>query len=250
LKRGHAASPDVTDGLGTSFGTNFQVETNVEPGSTDGLGGDAESGRMSTHSAAPPIRHVFLGYATLAIQFLRLAENSCDELVARDNATVAIMDGTSPIDFHTYEQMTRWSDTQIANPILFSYLHGIELMLKAFLAQAGRLPTKKAHKLTQLLALFLEDHGDSKLATLLRQCVLEFEPYSPLACFLSQNGESIDSWYETLKYPSTNSGKALSRMALQYGGEAQVPFWAEVGVAAKKLRLAGVHYAREKGIAT
>jgi len=30
LKRGYEASPDVIDGLGTSFGTNFQVETNVE----------------------------------------------------------------------------------------------------------------------------------------------------------------------------------------------------------------------------
>ena len=30
LKRGHEASPGVTDSLGTSFGTNFQVETNVE----------------------------------------------------------------------------------------------------------------------------------------------------------------------------------------------------------------------------
>lgn len=196
------------------------------------------------------MRHIFLGYATLAIQFLRLAENSCDELVARHNSTVVMMDGTNPIDFQTYEQMTRWSDTQIASPILFSYLHGIELMLKAFLAPAGRLPTKKVHKLTQLLALFLEDHGNSKLATLLRQCVLEVEPQSPLARFFSQNGVSIDSWYETLKYPSTNSGKLLSRMALQYGGEAQVPFWVEVGAAANKLRLASVHYAREQGIAT
>jgi hypothetical protein len=205
---------------------------------------------MSTHSPAPPMRRDFLGYAVLAIQFLRLAENCCDELVARSNVTVVVMDGTSPIDFDTHEQMTRWSDTQIASPILFSYLHGIELMLKAFLAHAGRLPAKKVHKLTQLLALFLKDHGNSELATLLRQCVLELEPHSPLACFFGQNGESIDSWYETLKYPSTNSGKALSRMALEHGGEDQVLFWAEVGAAAQKLRIAGVCYAREKGIAT
>jgi hypothetical protein len=202
--------------------------------------------RMSTHSAAPQTQNEFLGYASLAIQFLRLAENCCDELVARDNATVVVMDGANPINVHTHEQMTCWSDTQIASPILFSYLHGIELMLKAFLARAGRLP-KSAHKLTQLLALFQEDHGKSELATLLRQCVLEFEPHSPLARFLSQNGESIDSWYETLKYPSTNSGKALSRMALEHGGEDQVAFWAELGAAAQNLRVASVHYAREKG---
>ncbi len=194
--------------------------------------------------------NAFLDYATLAFQFLRMAENCCDELVARDNATCVVMDGTNPIDFHMYEQMTRWSDTQIASPILFNYLHGIELMLKAFLAEAGRMPKKKAHKLTQLLVLFLEDHGESELATLLSQSVLEFEPNSPLGRFLSHNGESIDSWYETLKYPSTNSGKSLSRIALNYGGEDQVQFWAQVGATAKKLRLACVLYARQKGLAT
>ncbi len=193
------------------------------------------------------MRNDFDSYVLLAIQFLRLAENCCDELVSRDNATVVVMDGTNPIDHHTHEQMTRWSDTQIASPILFSYLHGIELMLKAFLAQAGRLPKRKAHKLTQLLALFLEDHGNSELAALLRQCVLELDPQAPLARFLSQNCESIDGWYETLKYPSTGSGKALRRLALERGGEDGVPFWADIGAAAQKLRLTSVCYAREKG---
>lgn len=202
---------------------------------------------MNTHAVAPPTQQDFLGYAMLSIQFLRLAENSCDELVARGNATVVVMDGTNPIDIHAQEQMTRWSDAQIASPILFSYLHGVELMLKAFLAHAERLPTKN-HKLTGLLAQFLEDHGHSELATLLRQCVCGLQQESPLARFLSQNDVTIDSWYETLKYPSTKTREALCRLALEYGGEDQVPFWVEVGASARQLRLAGVNYAREKGI--
>ena len=59
LKRGHEASPDATDGLGTSFGTNFQVETNVEHWAQEAREPDctpaAKSGRRSQSkpSSAP-----------------------------------------------------------------------------------------------------------------------------------------------------------------------------------------------------
>jgi len=188
----------------------------------------------------------FLGYALLSLQFLRAAENCCAELVARDNTLTVISDASEPFDLNAFEEITGWSDHKIAIPILFNYFHGVELTLKAFLAHAAA--TATSHKLSRLLAEFKRLYGDSELATLLDRSVNGIDVEAPLGAFLKRNQATIDSWYQTLKYPETTKGVVVAHTALQYKGSDGVPFWQDMGRMARDIRLSCIALARERGI--
>lgn len=189
----------------------------------------------------------FLDYASLSLQFLSVAENCCAELVARDNAMTVVSDGSSPFDIRAFEDITGWSDHKIAIPILFNFFHGIELTLKAFLAH--REVSAPGHKLTSLLAKFRCQYGDSDLAELIGKSILGIDSTSPLANFLAHNNVTIDSWYQTLKYPETTKGASVTHTTLKYKGADGAAFWQGIGHAARDIRQACLALAREHGIA-
>jgi len=189
----------------------------------------------------------FLGYAVLSLQFLRITENCCAELVARDNTLTVASDMAKPFDLEAFEEVTGWSDHKIAIPILFNFFHGIELTLKGFLAHVNA--TAASHKLTQLLAEFKQIYGDSDLAKLLDQHVTGIDVKTPLGAFLNRNQVTIDGWYQTLKYPETTKGIVVAHTDLQYKGSDGVSFWQDIGCTARDIRLSCLALARERGIA-
>ncbi|MGY4829170.1 hypothetical protein ACVNIS_11375 [Sphaerotilaceae bacterium SBD11-9] len=189
----------------------------------------------------------FLDYATLGMQFLRAAENSCAELVKRDNCLAVVFNSEQGFDMEAYEEATGWSDHKIGVPILFTFFHGVELTLKAFLVPAG--VGKKNHRLTQLLAEFESIYPNTKLAAHLRQCITGIDAAAPLGAFLDRNAATVDSWYQTLKYPETMNGLPVIHTALKYKGTDGVPFWESVGDAARDIRLECIALARSVGLA-
>lgn len=189
----------------------------------------------------------FLQYATLGMQFLRAAENSCAELVKRDNCLTVVLNQDESFDIEAYEEATGWSDHRIGVPIMFTFFHGLELTLKAFLTQAGM--ARKSHRLTELLTEFESIYPNTTLAALLRQSIVGIDADTPLGTFLDRNSSTVDSWYQTLKYPETMSGLSVTHTALKYKGSDGAPFWQSIGQAAREIRIECIALARSRGIA-
>ena len=184
-----------------------------------------------------------LGYWSVGTHFLRLAEGACKELASSENAWVVTSKDT--ISSENYAEATRWSDHSVGIAVLFNFFHGIELLLKGFIGLKETVP--RHHKLTALYTIFEKHYGQSDLASLINTLVRSIKPSSPLGQFFSDNGITIDKWYEALKYPESMDGQTFSHFALKYGGVETVSFWSEIGKAAMNLRLQAVALSREGG---
>ena len=184
-----------------------------------------------------------LAFLTVACYFLRLAEGACDLLARNANRLTVV--SSSPITPASYSRSTRWSDHSVGVAILFNYFHGIELLLKGFLAISGTPPGH--HKLSQLLADFDKSFSTTDLGATLARVVCNTGLQSPLGQFFSANSINIDSWYEALKYPTSKKGKPFSHAKLKYGGHDTVKFWKSVGRSAASLRKQSVALARSLG---
>lgn len=138
-----------------------------------------------------------LGYWAIGTKFLGLAEAAIVEMVDSGNPWVLVGDESVAQD---YDNLTKWSDHAVGIPVVFNFLHGVELMLKGFLALKGEVPTH--HRLSQLLSDFEQAFGKTELGAGIRQAI-EPLPNSPLGRFLQANGISVDDWYQALKYPES-----------------------------------------------
>lgn len=183
-----------------------------------------------------------LEFWQIATSFLRLAEGACDQLAKNSNVHVVISDAPRPITPSEYDAQTFWSDFWIAIPVLFNFFHGIELLLKGFLAVSSRAPGH--HRLADLLTEFEAAFPSTDFGKTVASFVRDIDPTTPLGRFLAENAIKIDSWYEALKYPRSTKGRAFSHAALKFGGEGTVDFWQAIGKGAALLRCQAVELAR------
>lgn len=172
-----------------------------------------------------------LDYWTLAGDFLNLVEAGVGELV--DKGNLWVVTGDSSVS-KKYDELTKWSDHRIGVPLLFNFYHGLELILKGFLAEKGQVPTH--HRLTGLLADFTSKYPNTELAGIIGKYTTNLDPKSPLGQFFNANGVSVDQWYEALKYPESKKGKVFDHMDLQYGEMETLEFWKDIGQAAQVVR--------------
>lgn len=89
------------------------------------------------------------GYWTVGIQYLHLAEMVTNETIRQGNRFEVVSDADIPLEQLLAE--TKWSDHSLVIPLLFDFYHGVEVLLKGFLAYKGKL-AKKNHRLSLLLA--------------------------------------------------------------------------------------------------
>jgi len=183
-----------------------------------------------------------IGYWRLATDFLDLVEAACGELVENANAWVVIGDEST---IEKYRELTKWSDHRIAVPVLFNFLHGVELILKGFISLQGNVP--RHHELTRLLADFNTACPDTRLGALIADYTGGLNPASPLGCFFATNGISVDDWYIALKYPESAAGRPYDHVDLKYGATRTLSFWKALGQAAAEIRVAAVELARDLG---
>lgn len=184
-----------------------------------------------------------LGYWTLSLHFLRLAEASCALLAATENPHVVI--SKAPLGSNEYSEATLWSDHSVGIAILFTFFHGIELILKGFISVSDTAPNH--HRLTELLTTFEKSQQNTDLAKTISANVRSIDPNSPLGTFMTNNSIQIDKWFEALKYPESTKGQSFSHIDLKYGGLDTVPFWQSIGEAARQVRLQAVALSRERG---
>ena len=183
------------------------------------------------------------GFWCIGAYFLQLAELASQELVTHGNSHAVV--SNTPIDSLDYHTYTAWSDFRIGVPVLFNFLHGIEVTLKGFLLLSGNPP--KNHQLTKLCSDFSTHFGGSKIANIASSYVFSTDPDFPLTKFLAANNLSIDKWYEALRYPETRGGDSFTHLTLMYAGIDGVKFWSSIAEAAKTVRLAAVALAEANG---
>lgn len=155
---------------------------------------------------------------------MRLASEGCTEIVKSENSTLVISD--EPLTPSEYDQRARWSDRTVGTAILFSFFHGIELLLKGFLTAKD--VQRAHHRLTELLGDFEQAFPDTELGGIIGSALPKPGTNSPIARFLASNSIQIDSWYEALKYPEATKGQAFSHFELKYGGASTLAFWQEI----------------------
>jgi hypothetical protein len=164
-----------------------------------------------------------IGFFGLGVDFLGLAKAACVELIERDNIHVVVGDRSV---IEQYHELTKWSDFNIAVPVLFNFFHGIELMLKGELAILG--VTSKHHRLADLLSQLEDSAGDTEFGRVVAKYVRDVDPSSPLGRFFESNGIKPDAWYEAFKYPESTGGSEFDHWALMYNGPDAIGFWQDI----------------------
>ena len=186
-----------------------------------------------------------LSFWTLGAQFLRLAHESSAEIVKADNTTGVL--SNAPLTPDQYDQIARWSDRTVGTAVLFSYFHGIELVLKGSLADNRT--KKKHHRLSLLLSDFEQAFPNTELGMAICRALPTPSPASPMSRFLASNSIQIDDWYDALKYPESKSEKAYSHIDLKYGGTETLPFWGEIYSSSAEIPAQAVALSRARGLA-
>ncbi|MGB1456460.1 HEPN domain-containing protein, partial [Spongiibacter marinus] len=117
-------------------------------------------------------RYESISYALMARDFWRLVSNSCEELVKRGNPQSLMYEGWHWPSDKEWMEHTKWSDINIAQPVLFNFYHGIELSLKALLSAKELEPPKK-HTLSSLYTSAIERYSDQRIEKFYSKYVLD-----------------------------------------------------------------------------
>lgn len=166
-----------------------------------------------------------LSFLTLSIKYLYLAKNASDENIKRGNPHMIF--GNKEITAEEYEEMTKWSDFNTSNPILFNFYHGLELLLKGFLLLRNDYVLKPSHHIEKLFEEFKEKYGkEQKIISILEKYLTINLMPDFLANCLRNNNIQIDNLYEFLRYPADkNAQNVYDYIDLKYKEEKGLTFF-------------------------
>lgn len=177
-----------------------------------------------------------LAFLSLGLKYIQMSELAASELVRSHEWSSSQTDDST------------WSVSLHATPALFTFLHGVELMLKGCLAACGGQPSKN-HGLTKSLRQFREKLGcsDDGIADLLTPYISNVSPDSLLGRALAENHLGIDKWYEFLRYPESNKGVVFDHWELRRESRETREFWIELATVARELQIRVVRLGRSRG---
>jgi len=134
----------------------------------------------------------------MGLKYWHVCENVISEMLKTGN--VHTVKGYELITDEDYDEQTRWSDFNVAIPILFNLYHGIELNLKGLIAASGGEVTR-SHKLSELKAQ-LQERCDSKALISFFDGHVDLEKVPDiLQEFFTENKITPDEYYLALRYP-------------------------------------------------
>jgi len=141
-------------------------------------------------------------YFRLSSQYLHLVEAVTDEILKQGNLQVVISD--HQISESEFYESTKWSDYNIAEPILFNLYHGIELILKGYLKSINSDISQYGHKMDNLYSSFSSNFTTHKsVITLLKKYIGETSDLiEPLKSFFIENNINVSQYYDALRYPT------------------------------------------------
>ncbi|SFG51943.1 hypothetical protein [Neptunomonas qingdaonensis] len=178
-----------------------------------------------------------------SMYYMNLVQASLTETVSSENMWTVVSD--EELSIERYNEITRWSDFNIAVPIFYNFYHALELLLKGFVLYDH--PNKKPklnHDIEQLLRDFNKSYSDhARLASLFKKYITPNEGL--LKEFFVSNKSSAKGYYEVLRYPTNRDfEKTYSHMALKYNGEAGRLFFSEMNGDISELRTLAVELGR------
>ncbi len=179
-----------------------------------------------------------------AIQFLQLVESVLKETTKRNNSNWYF--GT-PLSDAKIEKRMQWSDFNLIRPVLFSYYHGLELLMKALLLTLGK-SVKADHKLNKLIEMINSSGSIPKeikkaLSAYLDDKVL----IEPMKTFMKQNDIDISELYSYLRYPVDRyMSKFPNYDIFEYQGEKLLPYLKSITRDSRFLRIKSLEFFRKK----
>ncbi len=143
-----------------------------------------------------------LRFMGLAENFWQLTLNVAEELIKRGNPGSMEFQGWQVPSKEDFKEHTKWSDTNIVEPTLFIFYHGIELSLKALIL-AKKEKFENVHGLSGLLEKVKCLYGDLKFAEFYEKYISSEKMPKVIEAFCSRSGITIDLYYQSLKYPTS-----------------------------------------------
>ena len=195
-----------------------------------------------------------LGFWKIGINYLHLVEAVSNETYRQGNNFVATwdvdMDERDSTDegerasIKEFRNQTKWSDFNLAIPLLFNFYHGLELLLKGFIC-AKDIQIEPSHKLSKLLLDFQNNFQNCELTPYFEKYIEQNKLPSVLSEFCSTSDISIDDYYQALKYPEGTSGSHFQHHPLQYRGQKGSQFFQDLGNDIEKIRKKSITLGRE-----
>ena len=188
-----------------------------------------------------------LSFWTVSLQYLMLVENASREVAAHGNIWFMIKDAKDgEITLDEYADATRWSDHTLVIPLVFNLYHGIELLVKGFLLAYSNQNIKPQHNIGELCREFALAYPNEKELVAFfgrfteEQCLPDL-----LSSFLSDNGLTLETFYQAVRYPCDQKFQTLRKyIELKYSGEDGLLFFNELAQSIKAIRVAAVRLGR------
>lgn len=159
--------------------------------------------------------------------YYNLVKASLNESIKHKNQWVVVID--DPNDKDEYNRKTIWSDFNVIIPVLYCFLHALELTLKGLICHRGD-PPKKTHKLIELYENFKQLFPkENKLFDILEFYIKPSNDSSILADFFEKNKIDINLFSESLRYPTyENNSKFRTYLSMIYQDRKSVTFFEKI----------------------
>lgn len=126
-----------------------------------------------------------------------------------------------------FEEHTKWSDSNIVEPVLFNFYHGIELSLKSLILAKGY-GVEKKHNLSDLLKTARELYQSEELLSFYSKYIcLEKSPLV-IQEFCIASDITMDIYFQSLKYPVSTNGKNFELSSLRAREKDGIAFFQEL----------------------
>lgn len=167
-------------------------------------------------------------WGVLAHTFLKSAKFTASRIAAGGNANFIVSD--TPLTEDEYDEMTEANDRNLAVPTLYSFYHGLELLLKGALVADGRL-VRRNHDLDKLFEKFKEIYPAELDAISLLSKALDIQSMdqgNPVRVFCERNKLTPAGFFEALRYPEDRAGHAFLHAGLKYNEAEGAAFFKEM----------------------
>ncbi|MBL4708519.1 MAG: hypothetical protein JKY48_08795 [Flavobacteriales bacterium] len=166
-------------------------------------------------------------YFSLASNFLDLSESIITQMIKSGNPAGSFISSDPKETLEErHKESVRWSDQNVAIPLLFNFYHGLELTLKGMLSPIGKIPKEKSHKLSYLLEV-LENNSEvnSNFSTIVKKYSGIDNQFSPL---FKKNALTGDQFYQIFKYPELSQEKQFDFSSIHHQEEISLDMFIEL----------------------
>lgn len=188
-----------------------------------------------------------LSFLTLGLKYIKLVSNIFEENKKQNNIHMIIT--SDFVTENSYNKITKWSDFNIIEPILFNFYHGLELIMKGLLLlDNSTYYVKPEHSLKELLNnIKLKKELPNSIKVILEKQILKDKINPILLKFMDDNRLNVDQLYKALRYPTEkNFINCKNYFNLHYKEENSLDYFSQIINDINQLSKEVVKFYREK----